>query len=246
MPTKEGYLLVFDGPAQAERIWMAVPPGPIRWFCRSGEMGSDESIEWWVTAEAPPEDESVEVTEYRLDVSVEAEIDEETNGVRIPFTCDSEKWFSAQDFSGLQVPDSSNEDQGPGIPRSYFEAGDISKILVNGNWYEVATPGKMAELLIEPGVGGNVKISTGANLIYKDGDEYVAISPVNVNGFRLRPSSVAQEPEIHQDGTVRVSRDVYDADDEQIKAAVAGAATVYVIEPDGFPTQVKNDGEFVA
>lgn len=252
------YLLVFDGPASEERISMCVPPTPVRWFCRSKELGSDEQIKWW-TMEEPPEDESVEITEYRLNPNQEAR--EEDGDTVIEYTCDSDLWIR-QGQQGARGPLGSAEEQvrvameddpemarrlaamgaqmvdPQSIPRSSFAAEDIAAILVNGTWIDIPTPGKMLEVVLEPD-GSPVKLSIGANLIYKDNGEYVSIAPQAVQGFRFRPSSVARQPEVTE-GIVRIARDTYDAGGAEVLQVVADASAVYVVEPDGEHTQVKD------
>lgn len=253
-----GYALVFDGPAAEERVHMVVPPTPVRWFCRSGEMGSDERMAWW-TMEEPPQDDSVEITEYRLNPNVDSY--EEDGDTVIEYTCDPDLWIREEEAEsgpmgsaheqlrraiegdpelaerlaamGTQLADPHT------IPRSSFAAEDVAAILVNGVWHEIPTPGKMFEVVLEP-QDSPVKLSIGANLVYKDTNgEYVSIAPQAVHGFRFRPSSVARQPEVTA-GIVRIARDTYDAGGAEVMQMIADADQVYVVEPDGEHTLEKD------
>lgn len=86
-----GYVFLFDGPAEEERIVSALPPTPQRWFCQSPEMGSDETTDWWVfDAEPAPIDGGV-ITEYRIVGKQPVERDEDGD-VLIRYTCDDTQW----------------------------------------------------------------------------------------------------------------------------------------------------------
>lgn len=253
------YMLVFDdGPAAEERVSMCVPPTPVRWYCTSGELGSDQRVQWW-TMEEPPEDPDIEIVKYVATTTDLASADTNEDGdLEIHYSCAESAPLGSTEAQARRVleenPELAERLAGIGaqiaepesIPRSAFSAEDISAMLVNGTWIEVPTPGTILEVVLEP-TDGKVKLSIGANLIYKDGNgEFVAITPQAVHGFRFRPSSVAQTPEVHGDGHVRVARDTYDGDDSEVKAAVADAEVVYVVEPNGQHTKVKDRGEFVA
>lgn len=223
-----GFLMLFDGPAFEQRVHTVVPPGPVRWFCRSAEMGSDKPMEWWVTAEEPPADESVEITEYRFDPGEEPVVDEESGDMVVHFTCDDTKWMGAPaSFQSVEVPPDD-----PEIPRASFRAEDIAAMLIHGQWYDVPTAGRMYELILEPD-DGPVKITTGANLVYEDDGHYIGISPQAVQGFKFRPSSVAQTPHLTPDGTLRVARDTFAAADAEIQRLTAEATTILIVEPNG-------------
>jgi hypothetical protein len=257
------YLLVFDGPASEERISRSVMPTSPRWYCRSGELGSDESATWW-TFEEPPEDESVEVTEYRHNLT--RPVRQEDDETVMEYTCDSEQWVMPSENPieeqiraaieanpelaktleeiGEQYGDrliEAQKAQPESIPRASFAAEDIAAILVNGTWFEIPTPGKMLEVVLEP-EGSTVSLSIGPNLIYEQDGEYVSLSPQAVHGFRFRPSSIGHTLEVTGD-VVRVGRDLYELADENVLQACAQAEAVYVVEPNGEHTQVKSGGE---
>lgn len=101
---------------------MVVPPEATRWFVQGQEMGTDKTMDWW-TMEQPPEDDSVQITEYRIDPTIEAQHDDETGDTVLHYTCDDTKWL---------VPEGTASDEAvEGLRRAGYDTEKLREAMLS-------------------------------------------------------------------------------------------------------------------
>lgn len=242
-------MLVFaDGPAEDERVHINVEPQPVRWYCESAELGSDDLHGWW-SLEEPLPDDSITVTRYELlgeidDPDIEGDARVYRYGISAEIDAPEEDYTppgSGEDFlrgliGGNLLPRPEE------IPVARFRDADIRAVMIDGTWHQLATPGEMSQVVIQTDAAS---LAIGPCLCFLTGEGQMLVPPTAVQAFRASDSTVAATPEVRGDA-VYVNRAVYGDDGETLdqgsSETIAGAETVVVVEPTGRETVVKERG----
>lgn len=243
-------MLVFaDGPAEDERVHINVEPQPVRWYCESAELGSDDLHGWW-SLEEPLPDDSITVTRYELlgeidDPDIEGDARVYRYGISAEIDA-PEDWEGYPEvpegadrlLSALRSRLASSEE----IPVARFRDADIRAVMIDGTWHQLATPGEMSQVVIQTDAAS---LAIGPCLCFLTGEGQMLVPPTAVQAFRASDSTVAATPEVRGDA-VYVNRAVYGDDGETLdqgsSETIAEAETVVVVEPTGRETVVKERG----